>query len=90
MRYIKRPIPVEAIQTPLTIPTSKEYFKWYQNAPAWLHEHDIWFTEEGLVIPTLEGDMNCYWGNYIICGIRGEIYPCDKEVFEESYDPYYE
>jgi hypothetical protein len=26
-------------------------------------------------------------GDYLIKGIKGEYYPCDVEVFEESYEP---
>lgn len=87
MRYIKKPIPVEAIQLPLHRPTAREYLEWSKQAPTWLHNHDIWMTEEGLTIPTLEGNMLCGWGSYIIQGIQGEIYPCHKDVFESTYTP---
>jgi hypothetical protein len=23
---------------------------------------------------------------YLICGVKGEFYPCDPEVFKESYE----
>jgi len=25
-------------------------------------------------------------GDYLIKGIKGELYPCDKQIFEESYE----
>jgi hypothetical protein len=41
-----------------------------------------------LVTPTLEGPMRSSLLDYIICGIRGELYPCKKDIFEESYEEY--
>ena len=89
MLYVKKPIPVEAVQLPYPKPTAREYYAWSKQAPSWIHDHDIWMNEEGLVIPTLEGNMLCAWGNWIICGVKGEIYPIHKDVFEETYEPYH-
>lgn len=41
--------------------------------------------EQDTVIHTLEGDMRAEKGSYIITGVRGEVYPCEKSIFEESY-----
>lgn len=38
------------------------------------------------VVSTLEGDMKAHTGDYLIRGVRGELYPCKKEIFEETYD----
>lgn len=38
------------------------------------------------VIHTLEGDMIANAGDYIIQGIRGEIYPCKADIFEMTYE----
>lgn len=38
-------------------------------------------------IKTLEGTMRAYEGkDYIIKGIKGEIYPCKVDIFEETYE----
>jgi hypothetical protein len=38
-------------------------------------------------IKTLEGTMQAYEGkDYIIKGIKGEIYPCKVDVFESTYE----
>lgn len=87
MKYVKKRVAVEAVQTPKTRPTAKEYFAWGNKAPDWIHNSDIWMTEDGLIIPTLEGDMLCKWGNWIICGVDGEIYPIRKDIFEQTYEP---
>lgn len=39
-------------------------------------------------VKTLEGVMHGAPGDYLIQGIRGELYPCAKEIFEESYEKY--
>lgn len=39
-----------------------------------------------LVIPTLEGDMVALENDWIIRGVKGELYPCKSDIFEKSYD----
>lgn len=40
----------------------------------------------GLIIETLEGDMQASVGDYIIKGLRGEFYPCKPDIFEKKYE----
>lgn len=37
-------------------------------------------------VDTLEGKMYGKPGDYLVTGIHGEQYPCDKAFFEEFYD----
>lgn len=37
-------------------------------------------------IKTLEGDHRCNEGDYIIRGIKGELYPCKPDIFAATYD----
>lgn len=39
-----------------------------------------------LRIPTLEGIMLAGEGDWLILGIKGEVYPCKPEIFEETYE----
>jgi hypothetical protein len=39
-----------------------------------------------LKIQTLEGPMNASIGDYIIKGIKGEVYACKPDVFEMTYE----
>ncbi|MDP2629968.1 MAG: hypothetical protein Q8P56_01020 [Candidatus Uhrbacteria bacterium] len=39
-----------------------------------------------LVIHTLEGDMTANKGDWIIKGVKGELYPCKPDIFEATYD----
>jgi hypothetical protein len=39
------------------------------------------------VIETLEGDMRVSEGDFVITGVKGEIYPCKEEIFNLTYEP---
>ncbi len=39
-----------------------------------------------LEIPTLEGVMRANPGDWIIRGVKGEVYPCKPEIFEATYE----
>lgn len=41
----------------------------------------------GLRIPTLEGTMEAHEMDWIIRGIKGELYPCKPDIFAASYEP---
>lgn len=38
-------------------------------------------------IPTLEGVMQANTGDWIIRGIKGELYPCKPDIFNLTYEP---
>lgn len=38
-------------------------------------------------IGTLEGVMIASPGDYILQGVKGEIYPCKPDIFELTYEP---
>ena len=40
----------------------------------------------GLLIPTLEGVMLGIEGDYIIRGVKGELYPCKPDIFQATYE----
>ena len=39
-----------------------------------------------LAIPTLEGLMVSVEGDWIIKGVKGELYPCKPDIFEATYE----
>lgn len=41
----------------------------------------------GIMINTLEGSMLAEPGDWIICGVKGEFYPCKPDIFEITYSP---
>ncbi|MCW2785201.1 MAG: hypothetical protein JWP74_1718 [Marmoricola sp.] len=42
---------------------------------------------EHLRIATLEGTMRAEVGDWIICGVQGEFYPCKPDIFDATYEP---
>lgn len=39
-----------------------------------------------LLIMTLEGEMRCMYGDWVIRGIHGEFYPCKADIFDKTYE----
>ncbi len=37
-------------------------------------------------IATLEGEMRVVPGDWIITGVKGEVYPCKPDIFEATYE----
>ena len=40
----------------------------------------------GLSIPTLEGLMLAQEGDFVIRGVKCELYPCKPDIFEATYE----
>ena len=74
-RFRKKPVVIEAFQ--LT-----DGAVW----PEWAKADVV--VNNGLVqIATLEGVMTADPLDWIIQGVKGEIYPCKPDIFEATYDP---
>ena len=93
MKYRKKPVVVEAFQM-------TEERRWSnEDWPNWLHA--AWQKEIGVLnalwcdqdephtflhISTPEGVLNIDWDDWIIQGVKDELYPCKPDIFEASYD----
>ena len=77
--FQKKPVVIEAIRTPESgLEPSEE--------PAALVQANGWEgNDDGIVIPTLEGDHLALPGDWIIKGVAGEYYPCKPDIFEATY-----
>lgn len=82
-KFVKKPIEVEAFQ--LGMDVMPEWFLKELNVSVWLKTSG---TNEtiGAMIETLEGHMLAVNGDFIIKGIKGELYPCKPDIFKESYE----
>lgn len=87
-KYIKKPVEVEALQIHGNVEEIEDFIGENGNA----HINDAAW-QAGVAPPctivtihTLEGDMKAIDGDYIIKGVKGEFYPCRKDIFEETYD----
>jgi hypothetical protein len=74
MKYRKKPVVIEATQ----------WFK-HGDHPSVIEKD----SSEGY-IQTLEGIMRVIPGDYIITGVKGEMYPCKPDIFEATYEEYLE
>ena len=61
----------------------KHGFKKYRKKPLVIQAKQM---NEPFEVVTLEGKMTGKAGDYLIIGIVGESYPCDKTVFELTYE----
>ena len=83
MEYRKKPVIIEA-------------FKWtgghdQLEDPKWIveamHKNIVTLVPGGMLITTLEGAMMATPGDYVIQGVKGEIYPCKEDIFLATYEP---
>ena len=80
MKYKKKQVIIEAVKWNGNI--ISEVTDWISKA---LDEGVIIRFGNEVKIHTLEGIMTANPGDYIIKGIKGEIYPCKPDIFEETY-----
>ena len=87
--YRKKPVVIEAFKL------ESRYLNW----PEWAHDaltkNEIISHNMGkffipsepsfIEIKTLKGVMRAVIGDYIIRGVKGEIYPCKPDIFEMTY-----
>lgn len=76
MKYRKKPVEIEA-------------FKYgFEPVPEWFAKSDMVkeATPNYCIIHTLEGDHRGDYGDYIIQGVKGELYPCKPDIFHQTYD----
>lgn len=77
--YRKKPIPIEGRQ--YTGDNFLELQDWSNG-----HVQRSIYDDDGVFVYSLEGPMWFNEGDYIIKGVRGEFYPCQKDIFEETYE----
>ena len=93
MKYRKKPVVIEAFQmTAERRWDNSEWPKWLNKA--WNYEVGevgaVWPDPDNdgntLACATLEGVMRIDAGDFIIQGVKGEIYPCKPDIFEQTYE----
>lgn len=94
-KFRKRPVVIEAFQ--MTQDRRMDNTDW----PAWLGEAWNGNRDEAgtlqrvdisaplpdeLEVVTLEGNHRVSWGDYIIRGVKGELYACKPDIFAATYE----
>jgi hypothetical protein len=46
----------------------------------------IVFGDTFMSISTLEGNLRAEKTDMVICGVKGELYPCKPDIFEQTYE----
>lgn len=83
MRFRKLPVVIEAFQF---IVGNNEIPVWFRQA---MSDGKIWFQggeNPYLSIQTLEGVHRANLGDWIIQGVKGELYPCKPDIFAITYE----
>jgi hypothetical protein len=91
--YRKKPVVIEAVQFHLREWADEPLV--FDELPDWLaaacsdgtispdfRSEDYWY----LVIKTLEGEHTASPGDWIIRGVKGELYPCKPDIFSATYE----
>jgi hypothetical protein len=96
-KYRKKPVVIEAFQmTPERRQDNSEWPNWLhaawnegagQPGALWPRDYPHSNGTDPLVIGTLEGNLDVSWGDWIIQGVKGEIYPCRDDIFVATYEP---
>jgi len=85
-KYRKKPVVIEAFQW-TGGPDQIEDPPWIVDAlrsgVVHMHSHE---TGIRMCIKTLEGTMHADIGDFVIRGIKGELYPCKPDIFEATYE----
>jgi hypothetical protein len=79
MKYRKKPVVIEAVE----FKAGEQSYDLAQD----VIDGRIRYTQSGtMLIQTLEGVMEANPGDYIIRGVKGELYPCKPDIFEMTYE----
>ena len=91
MKFRKKPVEVEAITFDEFVEYGKKHCESLVNGMPWHFEyqgHPVTHeNDDCYLVPTLEGVMRFSRGWMLITGVAGEIYPCDPDIFEKTYEP---
>lgn len=90
MKVVKKPLVLNAWKTFETQAGKGDDIAYDSDTPDWVFERwaqdNIMFSENHVLVNTLEGPIKYPYGYVIIEGAFGEVYGIDPRVFEETYD----
>lgn len=88
MKYRKKPVVIEAARVELLLLNAKEN---RDELPDWFrHAHrdgTVLLRSQSISIRTPEGTMTGEIDDWIIQGVKGELYPCKPDIFAATYEP---
>lgn len=85
-KFVKLPIVVEAEKISDLIYLARENMSLL---PSWVREAYeaglLIFLHDTISISTLDGRMRAGMDSWLLRGVKGELYPCDGDVFAATY-----
>ncbi|MDI5767642.1 hypothetical protein MJN71_20830 [Salmonella enterica subsp. enterica serovar Cerro] len=81
-KFRKKPVIIDAVLWDGKLETVEEILSGSTCSSV---EQDL--CDPALIIETLEGKMKADVGDWIIKGVKGELYPCKPDIFEATYQP---
>jgi hypothetical protein len=86
-KFRKKPIIIDADQ--VTVLLAHAAINW-KALPVWIRDEydkgNIVFGRDTISIHTLEGVMLADKNDWIIRGVKGELYPCKPDIFDATYE----
>lgn len=82
MKYRKKPVVIDAWRLPMSDGASRAF----DGTPNIILKRENGAIVEAIIL-TLEGTMTARDGDWIIRGVKGELYPCKPDIFAATYEP---
>lgn len=78
-KFRKKPVVIDAVQWTGDLLDAETITVFANGDP-------VGFQGDNLVVYTLEGNMLASPGDWLIRGVKGELYPCKPDIFAATYD----
>ena len=88
MKFRKKPVVIDAESVPGLIGLFESHglASWPEYLQAAVNDGTVEVGAHSLRIKTLEGTMIAEAGDFLIRGVRGELYPCKPDIFAATYE----
>lgn len=91
-KFRKKPVVIEAFQITdgNVLGDDGQWPDWLQDAVERVGAGSVQIVADdttALTVETLEGTHNASYGDWIIRGVKGELYPCKPDIFAATYEP---
>lgn len=86
-KFRKKPVVVDAFRVQDIIHAAANDWKSLPTCVANAYEAgDVLFLHDSIRVTTLEGRMTADYSDWIIQGVKGELYPCKPDIFSATYE----
>jgi len=86
MKYRKKPVVIEAVQWQGKYSHPPEWPDWFRDAVQSGILHNDEQNPKVLLVNTFEGPLTAQPDDWIIQGVKGELYPCKPDIFAATYE----